>query len=104
MQPVTEERAAMRAACAAAGGPGTKEGWAALWQQGLTTWDLKGPTPVLYSEVTAAVVAGRLQLGGRGKQLGVQLKLKSEERWWMGLVAMALPLGTGLLQAMGVLK
>lgn len=62
MQPVTEERAAMRAACAAAGGPGTKEGWAALWQKGMTMWDLKGPTPVLYSELTAEVAAGRLQL------------------------------------------
>ena len=62
MLPVSDERAAMRAACAAAGGPGTKEGWAALWRQGLTIWDLKGPTPVLFSEVTAEVVAGRLQL------------------------------------------
>jgi len=62
MQSVTEERAAMRAACAAAGGPGTKEGWAALWQKGMTMWDLKGPTPVLYSELTAEVAAGRLQL------------------------------------------
>jgi SAM-dependent methyltransferase len=59
---VLEERARMRAACAAAGGPGTKEGWAILWREGLTMWDLKGPTPVLYDELTKAVCAGRVRL------------------------------------------
>lgn len=60
--PVSDDRARMRAACAAAGGPGTKEGWAILWREGMTIWDLKGPTPVLYDELTRAVCEGRVQL------------------------------------------
>ena len=55
----------MRAVCAAAGGPGTKEGWAILWREGLTLWDLSGPTPVLYDEVTRAVCSGKLSLAAR---------------------------------------
>lgn len=62
---VDPKRALMREICKESGGPGTKEGWAALWQQGLTLWDLKGPTPVLYDELTQAVCEGRLFLGRR---------------------------------------
>jgi SAM-dependent methyltransferase len=63
-QAVSDERARMRAACAAAGGPGTKEGWAVLWRENMTMWDLKGPTKVLSHEFTAAVCDGRVQLQG----------------------------------------
>ncbi len=61
----TPERTKMRATCAAAGGPGTKEGWAILWREGLTLWDLSGPTPVLFDEVTRAVCSGKLSLAAR---------------------------------------
>ncbi len=59
-----EAREKMRAACRAAGGPGTKEGWAVLWEQEMTLWDLKGATKVLSAEFTKGVVAGRLSLSG----------------------------------------
>ena len=43
--PVPDEvRKAMRATIASAGGPATREGWAKLWQTGLTLWDLGAPT------------------------------------------------------------
>jgi hypothetical protein len=32
------------------------------------------------------------------------VQLKSQRHWWAGIVAMALPLGTLLLQSIGVLK
>ena len=47
-----------------AGGPGTAQGWSALWQTGQTVWDLGGATPVLVDEVARAVQAGRLNTGG----------------------------------------
>lgn len=46
-----------------------------------------------YESSPGEMVGGRLQVGGRGKQsLGVSLKVKSQERWWAGLIAMVVPL------------
>jgi hypothetical protein len=52
----------MQSAIRAAGGAHTKTGWAALWQNNLTLWDLEGPTPALLDEVTTALADGRLSL------------------------------------------
>ena len=48
------------------------------------------------------MAGGRLQLS-QGKA-AVSLKLKSQRHWWMGLVAMVVPLWTLLLQTLGALK
>ena len=52
----------VRKICHAAGGPGTKDGWTTLWKQGLTLWDLNGPTPVLVDEVKKAIERQHLSL------------------------------------------
>ena len=59
---VDPRREEMRAAIKAAGGPGSKDGWASLWRKDLTLWDLGRPTPLLLDEVTKAVVEGRVHL------------------------------------------
>ena len=51
----------------------------------------------------AEMVGGRVQLAGKGKA-SLSFKAKSTRHWWAGAVAMVLPLGTLLLQTMGVLK
>ena len=56
-----DARAAMRAKCAAAGGASTAQGWEILWREGLTLWDLNGPTPALIDEVKVAISNGRLK-------------------------------------------
>jgi SAM-dependent methyltransferase len=50
------KREQMRALIRASGGAGTREGWAALWRDDLTLWDLGKPTPVLQAEVAAAAL------------------------------------------------
>jgi hypothetical protein len=61
-QPVDPDaRAAMRAKCAAAGGASTAQGWEILWREGLTLWDLNGPTPALIDEVKVALSNGLLK-------------------------------------------
>lgn len=35
-------------------------------------------------------------------QVGVSLKVKSSEHWWVGLLAMMVPLGTLLLEGLGL--
>jgi SAM-dependent methyltransferase len=57
---ISPERDHMRAVIAAAGGAGTRDGWAALWREKLTLWDLAGPTAVLAAEAEAALASGRL--------------------------------------------
>ena len=53
-----------------------------------------------YESSRGEVIGGRLHVGGRGKQsLGVSLKVKSQEKWWAGLVAMAVPLSILLKQS-----
>lgn len=49
------------------------------------------------------MIGGRMQLAGKGNAT-LSVKAKSTKHWWMGLVAMVLPLGTLLLQTVGVLK
>ena len=56
-----------------------------------------------YQPSRSEMVGGRLQLAGKGKA-SLSVKIKSQQHWWAGLVAMALPLGTLLLQTIGVLK
>lgn len=48
------------------------------------------------------MAGGRLQLS-QGKA-ALSIKLKSQRHWWSGLVAMVLPLGTLILQTVGLLK
>jgi SAM-dependent methyltransferase len=60
-----EARANMRALCATAGGPSTAAGWDILWREGLTLWDLNGPTPALADEIAAALASGNLRPGAR---------------------------------------
>ena len=50
----------MRSLISSAGGAGTGGGWSALWQKGLTLWDLGGPTATLLDEFTKASTDGRL--------------------------------------------
>ena len=56
-----------------------------------------------YQPSRSEMAGGRLQLAGKGKA-GLSVKLKSTQHWWIGLVTMVLPLGTLLLQTVGVLK
>jgi hypothetical protein len=55
-----QDVSAMRAVIQGAGGAGKRDGWAALWQQGLTIWDLGAPTAALLEEVESEIGAGRL--------------------------------------------
>ena len=53
-----------------------------------------------YEARKGEMVGGRVQVGGRGKQsLGVSLKVKSQEHWWAGIIAMAVPLSVMLKQS-----
>lgn len=75
---------------------------------GISTLAYKGDpmttlsTSMQYQTAPGELLWGRIQV--RGKQMGLGLKFKSEERWWLGLIAMALPLCTGFLQAIKVLE
>ena len=53
----------MQAKCAEAGGPSTAAGWEILWRDGLTLWDLNGPTPAFADEVTTALTNNVLGVG-----------------------------------------
>ena len=59
-----DARAAMRAVCEKEGGPSTAAGWEILWREGLTLWDLNGPTPALIDEVKVAISSGLLLHAG----------------------------------------
>jgi SAM-dependent methyltransferase len=55
----TEALLKMRGLVAERGGAGEPDAWRALWDAGLTGWDLGRPTPVLETEASAdAVPAG----------------------------------------------
>jgi len=51
----------------------------------------------------SSMAGGRLQLSNKGKA-GLSLKVKSGSHWWVGLLAMLWPLGTLVLEAVGVLR
>jgi hypothetical protein len=56
-----------------------------------------------YRTSKSEMVGGRLTLGSKSRA-GLSVKIKSQERWWAGLIAMALPLGTLLLQSLGLVR
>jgi SAM-dependent methyltransferase len=55
-----DARVRMRAVISGSGGAGTREGWAALWSEGLTLWDLGAPTAALLDELDSEIAVGSL--------------------------------------------
>ncbi|KAG1663291.1 hypothetical protein FOA52_006332 [Chlamydomonas sp. UWO 241] len=56
-----------------------------------------------YRTSKSEMVGGRLTLSSKSRA-GLSVKIKSQDKWWAGLVAMALPLGTLLLQSLGLMR
>lgn len=59
-----ERVAMMRSLIAGSGGAGSAGGWSALWKEGLTLWDLSGPTAAALDEFNKASADGRLPPSG----------------------------------------
>lgn len=56
-----------------------------------------------YRSGRTEAIGGRLTLGNKSRA-GVSLKYKSKHHWWVGGLAMLMPLCTLLLQSIGLLR
>ncbi|XP_058101918.1 probable thiol methyltransferase 2 isoform X2 [Magnolia sinica] len=67
------------------GSSSTDDGWDKCWEQGLTPWDLGGPTPVILDLLkTGALPNGRVLIPGCGSGYDV-VAIASPERYVVGL-------------------